>query len=63
MQNIGKMDQDAEIDGCRATSKKCSIGKYFKNIFEAFPIGGENIIHREGTYEEIRVDYRTILFR
>lgn len=36
------LDPDANIDGCGATSKKCSIGTYFENGFESFLIGVEN---------------------
>lgn len=35
------LDPDVEIDDCGATSKKCSLGTYFENGFDAFLIGVE----------------------
>lgn len=35
------LDPDAEIDDCGATSKKCSLGTYFENGFDAFLIAEE----------------------
>ncbi len=35
------LDPDAEISECGAISKKCSLGTYFENGFEAFLIAEE----------------------